>query len=283
MVGNLGRGLACPAGDLLMSMGGTRIRCGSRCLDVSRAFFSGRLAPPVVLGGFGVVGGYVGNLWGRRQGVGQQRGERQRFSSAILPAWACKTPKIGEVLPLLYLHGLSTGDFVPALSQFLGSAKGLSSSTVSKLTETWNQSLAHSRTGSVASGLRVPVGRRDSRQRPARGGQAVPAGDDRGACRWPRRTRRADRWLPRVDRVVGGSVARLQTPRHAGPVLSAGDGALGFWGALREGFPEMREQRCWFHKLSNVLAALPKSADPSARKALAEIWNAEDKRRALRR
>ena len=64
-------------------------------------------------------------------------GVRQRFSSAILPPWARKTPKITEVLPLLYLHGLSTGDFVPALGQFLGSAKGLSAPVITKLTEQW--------------------------------------------------------------------------------------------------------------------------------------------------
>jgi len=61
------------------------------------------------------------------------------------------------------------------------------------------------------------------------------------------------------------------------PVLAAGDGALGFWGALREVFPETAEQRCWFHKTANVLAALPRSAHPGAKKALAEIWGAEDK------
>jgi putative transposase len=65
-------------------------------------------------------------------------GERRRFPSAILPAWARKTPKISEVLPLLYLHGLSTGDFVPALEQFLGSASGLSPATVSRLTTQWS-------------------------------------------------------------------------------------------------------------------------------------------------
>ena len=65
------------------------------------------------------------------------------------------------------------------------------------------------------------------------------------------------------------------------PVLAIGDGALGFWGALREVFPETKEQRCWFHKIANVLAALPKSAHPGAKKALAEIWNAEDKPHAL--
>jgi len=64
-------------------------------------------------------------------------------------------------------------------------------------------------------------------------------------------------------------------------VLAVGDGALGFWGALREVFPETQEQRCWFHKAANVLAALPKSAHPGAKKALAEIWNAEDRSHAL--
>jgi len=66
------------------------------------------------------------------------------------------------------------------------------------------------------------------------------------------------------------------------PVLAIGDGALGFWGALREVFPATREQRCWFHKIANVLAALPKSAHPGAKRALAEIWNAEDRDHARR-
>ena len=65
------------------------------------------------------------------------------------------------------------------------------------------------------------------------------------------------------------------------PVLAIGDGALGFWGALREVFPQTTEQRCWFHKIANILGGLPKSAHPGAKKALAEIWNAEDKRHAL--
>ena len=69
--------------------------------------------------------------------IDPQTGERERFSSANLPPWARKTPKITEVLPLLYLHGLSSGDFVPALGQFLGSSAGLSSAVITRLTETW--------------------------------------------------------------------------------------------------------------------------------------------------
>ena len=66
------------------------------------------------------------------------------------------------------------------------------------------------------------------------------------------------------------------------PVLAAGDGALGFWSALREVFPHAKEQRCWFHKIANVLSAMPKSAHPGAKKALAETWNAQDKDHAMK-
>ena len=113
-------------------------------------------------------------------------GERKRFSSAILPPWARKTPKITEVLPLLYLHGLSSGDFVPALGQFLGSAAGLSAAVITRLTETWKaEQRAFAAPGPVRGGLRLPVGGRDPREHPAGGAQAVPAGDDRGARRRP--------------------------------------------------------------------------------------------------
>jgi transposase-like protein len=69
--------------------------------------------------------------------IDEPTGERKRFSSAILPPWARKSPKASEVLPLLYLHGLSSGDFVPALEQFLGSSAGLSPATVTRLTAQW--------------------------------------------------------------------------------------------------------------------------------------------------
>ena len=96
---------------------------------------NGSHQPREVLTSAGAVGVTAPRVNDKRTDPGT--GERQRFSSAILPAWARKTPKITEVLPLLYLHGLSSGDFVPALGQFLGSSAGLSAAVITRLTETW--------------------------------------------------------------------------------------------------------------------------------------------------
>jgi transposase-like protein len=209
-------------------------------------------------------------------------GERQRFSSAILPPWCRKTPKITEVLPLLYLHGLSSGDFVPALGQFLGSAAGLSPAVITRLTETWKgeqRAFAARDLSGVdyvyvwADGIHVNIRleehklcllvligvRADGRKELI----ALADGYRESAESWADLLRDAARRGMRA------------------PVLAVGDGALGFWNALREVFPGAREGRCWFHKTANVLAALPKSAHPGAKKALAEIWNAEDKPHAL--
>ena len=177
-------------------------------------------------------------------------GERQRFCSAILPPWARKTPKIGEVLPLLYLHGLSSGDFVPALGQFLGCAKGLSASTITKLTETWKaeqRAFADRDLSGVdyvylwADGIHVNIRleedklcllvmigvRADGRKELV----ALADGYRESAESWADLLRDCKRRGMRA------------------PVLAVGDGALGFWGALREVFPDTREQRCWFHKI----------------------------------
>ena len=209
-------------------------------------------------------------------------GERKRFSSAILPPWARKTPKITDVLPLLYLHGLSTGDFVPALGQFLGSSAGLSAAVITRLTEQWQAEqrafAARDLSGADyvylwADGIHVNIRleehklcllvmigvRADGRKELI----ALADGYRESAESWADLLRDCARRGMRA------------------PVLAAGDGALGFWGALREVFPETREARCWFHKIANVLAALPKSAHPGAKKALAEIWNAEDRTHAL--
>ncbi len=115
--------------------------------------------------------------------IDEVTGERRRFASAILPAWARKSPQVAEVLPLLYLHGMSSGDLVPALEQFLGSAAGLSASTghpahcpVARRGRGVQQALLEGHR------LRVLLGRRDPPQGPPRAGQSVPAGDPGRPC-----------------------------------------------------------------------------------------------------
>ena len=208
-------------------------------------------------------------------------GERLRFSSAILPPWARKTPKVTEVLPLLYLHGLSTGDFVPALGQFLGSSAGLSAAVITKLTEQWQAEQRAFASRDLSASDYVYVW--------ADGIHVNIRLEEHKLCLLVMIGVRAD---GRKELIALADGYRESTESWAdllrdcarrgmrAPVLAAGDGALGFWGALREVFPETREQRCWFHKTANVLAALPKSAHPSAKKALAEIWGAQDKQHA---
>ena len=241
---------------------------------------NGSHQPREVLTSAGAVGVTAPRVNDKRTDPGT--GERQRFSSAILPPWARKTPKITEVLPLLYLHGLSSGDFVPALGQFLGSSAGLSAAVITRLTETWKaeqRAFAARDLSGVdyvylwADGIHVNIRleehklcllvmigvRADGRKELI----ALADGYRESAESWADLLRDCARRGMRA------------------PVLAVGDGALGFWNGLREVFPQAREGRCWFHKIANVLAALPKSAHPGAKKALAEIWNAEDKQHAL--
>jgi len=210
--------------------------------------------------------------------VDEATGERKRFASAILPAWCRRSPKISEVLPLLYLHGLSGGDFVPALEQFLGSGAGLSASTITRLCEQWQdeqRAFAKRDLSQVdyvyvwADGIHVNIRLEEHK-----------------LCLLVLIGVRADGSKELITLADGyrESVESwadlLRDAKRRGmraPVLAVGDGALGFWGGLREVFPDTREQRCWFHKAANVLAALPKSAHPAAKKHLAEIWGAEDK------
>jgi putative transposase len=208
-------------------------------------------------------------------------GERRRFASAILPAWARKSPRVAEVLPLLYLHGLSSSDFGPALTQFLGTSHGLSPATITRLTTQWQDEAAAFNKRSLAGTdyvyiwvdgihlkvrleqdkvcLLVIIGVR------ADGTKELIALDDG-------HRESTESWADLLR--------SCKRRGMAAPVLAVGDGALGFWAAVREVFPDTREQRCWFHKIANVLNALPKSAQPDAKAALAEIWNAEDREHA---
>src|SRR4029078_8418099 len=127
---------------------------------------NGSHQPRAVLTSAGAVEVVAPRVNDRR--IDPQTGERCRFSSAILPAWCPTTPKVTEVLQLLYLHGLSTSDFVPALGQFLGSSIGLSAPVITKLTETWEgRATQFRRPRPVRGGLRLPVGRRNRAPRGA--------------------------------------------------------------------------------------------------------------------
>jgi transposase-like protein len=210
--------------------------------------------------------------------VDEVTGQRRRFCSAILPPWARKSPKVAEVLPLLYLHGLSSQDFVPALEQFLGTSAGLSAKTITRLTEQW-QDEAKAFAGRDLSGVDYVYVWADGIHVNVRLEQAR-------LCLLVLVGVRADGRKELIALADGEREASeswadlLRDARRRGmgaPVLAVGDGALGFWAALGEVFPATRVQRCWFHKIANVLAALPKSAHPGAKKALAQIWNAEDR------
>jgi len=211
----------------------------------------------------------------------QATGERSRFSSAILPPWCRRSPKITEVLPLLYLHGLSSKDFVPALEQFLGSPAGLSASAITRLTEAWQEEYRRWCEKDLSSADYVYVW--------ADGLHFGVRLDQDRVCTLVVIGVRADGKKELVALADGHRESTeswaglLRDARRRGmraPVLAVGDGALGFWAALREVFPETRHGRCWQHKVVNVPDCLPKSAQPAARKALAQIRDAEDREHA---
>ncbi|MFF4509455.1 IS256 family transposase [Streptomyces sp. NPDC001401] len=215
--------------------------------------------------------------------IDEATGERKRFSSAILPPWCRRSPKISEVLPLLYLHGLSSGDFMPALEQFLGSAAGLSPATVTRLTAQWQADHTAfmdrdlSATDYVyvwADGIHLRI-----RLEEAKAAVLVLMGV------------RADGTKELIAMTDGyresseawaGLLRDCARRGMRAPILAVGDGALGFWNASQEVFPDTRHQRCWVHKTANVLDALPKSAQPAAKRAIQEIYNAEDKEHAAK-
>jgi transposase-like protein len=208
----------------------------------------------------------------------EETGERMRFASAILPAWARTSPRVAEVLPLLYLHGLSTSDFGPALTRFLGTSHGLSPATITRLTRDWQDEAAAFNKRSLAGTDYVYVW--------VDGIHLKVRLEQDKVCLLVMIGVRADgtKELIALDDGHRESTESwadlLRSCKRRGmraPVLAVGDGALGFWAAVRTVFPQTREQRCWFHKIANVLNALPKSAQPEAKAALAEIWNAEDK------
>jgi len=217
--------------------------------------------------------------------IDDETGQRQKFSSRILPAYARRSPKVGEVIPILYLRGLSTGDFRPALEGLLGEdASGLSATTVSRLCKEWEahhdrfrrRLLSFSRYAYLfMDGIHVQV----------------RLGEDPKVCLLIVIGVRED-GVKELLAVEDGY--RESTESWAGvfrdlkrrglnePRLVVGDGALGAWSALRDVFPGAGEQRCGFHASGNVIDALPKRLQPRAKGLLNEIIEAPTRKDATR-
>ena len=205
-----------------------------------------------------------------------ESGERQRFRSRILPPYMRRSPKVAEVLPILYLRGLSTGDFREALPVLLGEdAAGLSPTTITRLTAEWEQDYSAFRQRDLSDrdyvyvwvdGVHFNIRLEEERLctlvmigSRADGTKEVIAVEDGYR-------ESTESWLTLLR--------DLKKRGMRAPVVAVGDGALGFWKAVGEVWPETRDQRCWFHRLGNVLDKLPTRLQPKAKRALDEIMNA---------
>ena len=204
------------------------------------------------------------------------RGERQKFTSQILPPYLRKSKAITELLPALYLRGLSTGDFRDGLAALLGEqAAGFSPSVITRLVSAWQQEYGAWRTRSLADrdfvyvwadGVRFNVRLEDERLAALVIIGARPDGTKEVIALEDGYRESTESWIVLLR--------DLKARGMRAPVAAVGDGALGFWAALREVFPETREGRCWVHKIANVLDKLPKSLQPRAKAALHEMMNA---------
>src|ERR671917_2286775 len=215
----------------------------------------------------------------RDRGAGPDGG-RIRFTSAILPCWARRTPSLDAPLPILYLRGVSMGDFQEALTALLGpQAPNLSPSVIARLRDGWQADHARWQRRDLSARHYVYLWADGVYLRARMEPQAecmlvligaTPEGKKELVGFQVGLRESAQSWRERlVDlKARGPAVA---------PELATGDGALGFWRALEEIFPTTRHQRCWVHKTVNVMDKLPKSVQPAAKQDLREIWQAPDR------
>ena len=208
---------------------------------------------------------------------------RIRFTPALLPPYARRSKSLEMLIPLLYLRGVSTGDFEEVLAALLGKdAPGLSASTIGRLKELWidehrrwnERDLSARRYVYVwADGIHLQARLEDAAQciLVIIGATLEGRKELLGLIDGTRESAHDWRALLLDLRRRGLSIA---------PQIAVADGALGFWKALGEVWPKTREQRCWVHKTANVLNKLPKSQQPKAKRALQEIWMAETRRDA---
>jgi len=219
-----------------------------------------------------------------RQERVRDRSGREKFTSRILPPYMRRTPSVDELIPVLYLKGISTGEFSEALEAILGpSAAGLSATNIVRLKEGWVKDY-ESWAKRDLSGKRyvyfwvdgIYFNVRLDRERPCMlviiG--ALEDGTKELVAVWDGTRESKISWLEVLrDLKIRG----LQDM----PKLAIGDGALGFWAALEEEFSGVREQRCWVHKTANILDKIPKSAQPYAKKLIHEMYLAPNKKDAL--
>ena len=211
-------------------------------------------------------------------------GERIRFSPNILPRYARRTKSLEALIPILYLKGISTGDFEEALAALVGKdAPGLSASTIARLKEAWSDEHDRWRKRDLSAkryvywwvdGIYLEARLEDQAQCILVIIGATPEGKKElvGFADGVRES--AESWR---DLLLDLKRRGLSTA----PQLAVADGALGFWKALGEIWPTTREQRCWVHKTANVLNKLPKSLHSKAKRALQDIWMAETKKEAV--
>jgi transposase-like protein len=215
--------------------------------------------------------------------VNDRRSEH-RFVSRILPPYMRRSPRLEEALPILYLRGLSTGDFSEALEALLGSeAAGFSATTITRLLQVWQEEYQTWRQRSLkgkeyiylwADGVYFNVRLEEDRLACLVVVGVLPDGRKEVIALEDGYRESTESW---------GSVLRdLKRRGMAAPVLAVGDGNLGFWAALRDVYPETQEQRCWKHKIANVLDKLPKRLQPRAKDLLHEIMYAPDRESALK-
>lgn len=212
-------------------------------------------------------------------------GRRIRFTSSILPPYLRRTQSIEELIPWLYLKGISTGEFSEALAALLGpGAPGLSASTVVRLKEGWQKdyeawsrrSLAESRYVYFwVDGIHFNIRLEGERQCILVVIGATPEGKKELVAVQDGMRESEQSWRELLLDLKARGLTE-------GPKLAVGDGALGFWAALRKVFGETREQRCWVHKTANVLNDLPKGKQGKAKSMLHDIWMAETKADANR-
>jgi putative transposase len=208
-------------------------------------------------------------------------GERRlRFTSRILPRWARRTRSLDALLPVLYLRGVSTGDFQEALAALLGKkAPNLSPSVVARLKSDWQGEYERWQQRDLSARRYVYIWADgvylQARMEPQAECMlviigATPEGKKELVGFQVGTRESAQSWH---ELLVGLKARGLAMA----PELAVGDGALGFWRALEEAFPSVRHQRCWVHKAANVLNKLPKSLQANARQDLREIWLAPDR------